>query len=66
MSVNVWAVAMAKDEGDIIDHTMNHFAANGVDGIIIADNMSNDNTREKMEEAKNNIGLKLTNVQVIL
>jgi len=66
MSVNVWAVGMAKDEGDIIDHTMNHLAANGIDGIIIADNMSNDNTREKMEEAKNNIGLKLPNVQVIL
>ena len=66
MSTNFWAVGMAKDEGDIIDHTMYHFAANGAAGIIIADNLSKDYTRQKMEEAKANIAKYNPNIEVII
>ena len=57
---------MAKDEADIIDHTMYHFAANGAAGIIVADNLSKDNTREKMEEAKANIAKYNPDIRVII
>lgn len=55
MSINLWAVAMAKDEGDIIYDTLCHFAANEVDGIIVADNLSKDNTKEEIFRAKDKI-----------
>lgn len=51
MTMNLWAIAMAKDEGDIVYDTLCHLAANEVDGIIIADNLSKDNTREQIEKA---------------
>ena len=57
---------MAKDEADIIDHTMYHFAANGAAGIIVADNLSKDNTRQKMEEAKANIAKYNPDIKVII
>lgn len=66
MATNFWAVGMAKDEGDIIDHTIYHLAANGAAGIIIADNLSRDDTREKMEEAKTNIAKYNPDIQVII
>lgn len=66
MSVNFWAVGMARDEGDIIDHTMYHLAANGVDGIIVADNLSKDDTRQKVEEAKANISKYNPNIKIII
>lgn len=66
MSTNFWAVGMARDEGDIIDHTMYHLAANGAAGIIVADNLSKDDTRERMEEAKENIAKFNPEIQVII
>lgn len=66
MLTNFWAVGMAKDEGDIIDHTMYHFAANGAAGIVIADNLSKDNTKEKIEEAKNKISKYNPNIEIIV
>jgi len=66
MSVNLWAIAMARDEEDIIDHTMYHLAANGVDGIIIADNLSKDNTKGKIEEAAKNIARYNSNIKIIV
>lgn len=66
MSTNFWAVGMARDEGDIIDHTMYHLAANGAAGIIVADNLSKDDTRERMEEAKENIAKFNPNIKVII
>lgn len=66
MATNFWAIGMAKDEGDIIDHTMYHFAANGATGIIIADNLSKDDTRQKMEEAKANIAKYNPNIEIII
>jgi hypothetical protein len=45
---------------------MYHFAANGAAGIIVADNLSKDNTREKMEEAKANIAKYNPDIRVII
>lgn len=66
MSINLWAVAMAKDEGDIIFDTMCHLAANDVDGIIIANNLSKDNTKEEMYRAKEIINSLRPDINVIL
>lgn len=40
----VWGITMCKDEGDVIFQTLLHQAEEGMDGIIVADNMSTDNT----------------------
>lgn len=66
MSTNFWAVGMARDEGDIIDHTMYHLAANGVSGIVISNNLSKDNTRDKIQEAKLNISKYNSDIQIIV
>lgn len=64
MSIKLWAIAMAKDEGDIIYDTLCHLAANEVDGIIIADNLSKDNTRNEIEKASNHIKKLRPNIDV--
>lgn len=64
--VNPWAVGMAKDEGDIIYHTMIHLAANNMAGILVADNLSNDDTWEQMNNAKEEIESSGSGTQVIL
>jgi len=66
MSVNLWAIAMAKDEGDIVYDTLCHLAANDVDGIIIANNLSKDNTKEEMYRAKETINSLRPDINVIL
>lgn len=40
----LWAVTMVKDEADIIERTVRHLIAQGVDGILVADNGSTDKT----------------------
>lgn len=42
--MNLWAVTMVKDEIDILEHTLTHLATEGVDTILVADNMSTDGT----------------------
>lgn len=51
MSVNdqVWAILRVKDEADILEYTLDHLAAEGVDGVWIIDNASTDGTREIIE-----------------
>jgi len=51
----IWGVSMVKDEGDIIYHTLMHLASEGLDGILIADNLSTDNTLAEIERAKNDL-----------
>lgn len=49
--MSTWAVSMVKDEDDVICNTLLHMA-HEVDGIIVADNLSTDTTREMIEAAK--------------
>jgi glycosyltransferase involved in cell wall biosynthesis len=44
--MSVWAIMMVKDEEDVIEPVLRHIAAQGVDGIIVADNRSTDLTRD--------------------
>ena len=66
MSINLWAVAMAKDEGDIIYDSLCHLAANDVDGIIVADNLSKDNTLSEIERAVLKIRECKPNIQIVV
>lgn len=50
--MSVWAVTMVKDEADVIVHNLEHLAGEGVDGIIVADNMSTDGTLDLLHEFK--------------
>lgn len=45
----ITAVTMVKDEADIIVHTILHLLAQGVDRVIVADNLSTDATPELLE-----------------
>lgn len=64
--VTPWAVGMARDEEDIVYHTMIHLAANGIKGIIVADNLSKDKTWQRMNEAKEQIESSGFDTKVIL
>lgn len=46
----IWAVTMVKDEIDIIEATVRHLLAQGVDQILIADNGSTDGTLELLRK----------------
>lgn len=43
------AVMMVKDEQDVIGYTVAHLLAEGVDAILVADNMSDDDTRRILD-----------------
>lgn len=44
--MTLWAVTMVRDEMDILPWTLDHLVAEGVDALIVADNLSTDGTRE--------------------
>ena len=46
----VWAVSVVKNELDILPYVLNHLFAQGVDRIIVADNLSTDGTREYLRQ----------------
>lgn len=46
---SVWAVAMVKNEADIIGATIDHLLGQGVDAVLVVDNESTDGTRELLE-----------------
>lgn len=46
--LKIWCVGMVKNEGDVIVETVTHLASEGVDGVLVADNMSTDDTREQL------------------
>lgn len=43
-------ISMVRDEADIIGHTIEHLLAHGVDRLIVADNLSEDDTRLILEK----------------
>lgn len=45
----LWAVTMVKDEADIIERTVRHLIAQGIDGVLVADNGSTDDTLAILE-----------------
>lgn len=47
---SVWAVTIIKNEADIIGHTVRHLLAQGVNGLIVVDNLSTDATRGILED----------------
>lgn len=47
--MSVWGIAMMRDEEDIAYHTIMHMAEEGLEGIIVADNLSVDGTRAQLE-----------------
>lgn len=44
VSGSVWGVCIVKNEADIIAHTIEHFLRQGLDGLIVVDNGSTDET----------------------
>lgn len=43
--MSVWGATMVKDEADVIEQTLRHLHASGLDGVICLDNASSDGTR---------------------
>lgn len=50
----VWGVAMVRDEVDVIQSTISHMFAQGVDRILVVDNGSIDGTRELLHSVASN------------
>jgi len=59
MSVSLWAVTMVRDELDIIEATLRHLESEGVEGIIVADNLSTDGTYEWLQDNAANFDCQL-------
>jgi glycosyltransferase involved in cell wall biosynthesis len=47
---SVWGVCLARNEEDIVAHTVRHMLDQGLDGVIVVDNMSTDATRAVLDE----------------
>ena len=47
----VWGISLVRDELDVLPHTVAHLFAQGVDQVLIADNGSDDGTREFLTNA---------------
>lgn len=45
----IWAVLMVKNEADVIEHTLRHAVAQGVDHVLAVDNGSSDGTLEILQ-----------------
>ncbi|HWM94481.1 MAG TPA: glycosyltransferase family 2 protein [Thermoanaerobaculia bacterium] len=50
--MNVWAVTMMRDEVDIAAASLWHMVSQGVDGIVVADNLSADGTKEAIRSVQ--------------
>lgn len=48
----VWAVTMVRNEEDVIAHTVTHLLSQGVDHVLVADNLSTDRTRQVLEDLR--------------
>lgn len=59
MRESVWAVSMFRDEADIAEYTLKHLASQDIDGIIVADNLSVDGTRDILRSVKSELSIPL-------
>jgi glycosyltransferase involved in cell wall biosynthesis len=50
MAGGVWAVTMVKNEQDVIGFVIPHLFAQGIEGVIVADNLSTDRTRSILDD----------------
>lgn len=57
--MRVVAVSMMKNEEDVCEDVVRHMAGQGVDGIIVADNLSTDRTRSILKTLQGRIGCPL-------
>jgi Glycosyl transferase family 2 len=57
--MTLWAIMLVKDEADVIEPVLRHIAAQGVTGIIVADNDSSDDTPNILDDLIGNIGCDL-------
>lgn len=48
--MKAWAILLVRDEIDVLPHTLSHLYAQGLDGILVADNNSHDGTREYLND----------------
>jgi glycosyltransferase involved in cell wall biosynthesis len=55
----VIAVSMVKDEADVIEATVRHLLAEGCEGVIVADNMSTDGTRDILSDLAREFGTRV-------
>lgn len=46
----VWAICLVRDEADVFSFTLDHLLEQELDGILVADNMSVDGTREMIHD----------------
>ena len=46
----VWAVGVVRDEKDVLGQSLDHLLAQGIDHVLVADNLSSDGTRELLEQ----------------
>lgn len=49
---SVWGITTVRNEADIIRYTLSHMESEGVAGLIVADNLSTDETRHEIEAYK--------------
>jgi glycosyltransferase involved in cell wall biosynthesis len=59
----LWAVGMVKDEADVIYDTVTHLASEGVDGVMVLDNMSTDDTVGELQRAQSSVDCRVVIVE---
>jgi hypothetical protein len=55
--MKIWGITMVRDEADIIELTLRHMTAQGVDGLLVADNLSRDGTSTILERLRRELPL---------
>src|SRR5688500_3550726 len=53
--MQVWGVAMMRDEQDVAYDVITHLADEGFDAVIIADNRSTDGTANQLAQARHDV-----------
>lgn len=51
---SVWAVTMVRNEEDIIAHSIRHLLNQGIEGVIVSENLSDDGTEAILDEMSRN------------